>query len=149
MSVIDFFASFSELYDRRMAPICTSFDLTSMELSILLFLANNPEYDTAKDIVEKRHLTKSHVSVSLRDLEERGFIRKEHRDGNNRTVHLVLLSYSDDIIHEGQKAQAAFLSAVTTGFSAKDKELFQSCIDRINENVLASLHELKKEAASR
>ncbi len=149
MSTLDFIASFSELYERRMAPISASFSLTAMELSILLFLANQPEYDTARDIVEKRHLTKSHVSVSLRDLEERGFIRKERRDGNNRTVHLVLLSSSDDIIHEGHKAQAAFLSAVTTGFSSGDTELFQSYVDRMNENVLASLHELRKEKASR
>ncbi len=76
MSIIDFIASFSELYEKRMAPVSTSFDLTAIELSIILFLANNPEYDTAKDIVNKRHLTKSHVSVSLRDLEERGYIKK-------------------------------------------------------------------------
>lgn len=149
MSIIDFVASFSELYERRMAPISTSFDLTAMELAILLFLANNPEYDTAKDIVEKRHLTKSHVSISLRDLEERGFIRKERRDGNNRTFHLVLLPSSDDIIREGQRAQAEFLSSLTSGFSAKDTELLQSYVDRMNGNVLSSLQQLRKEGSSR
>ncbi|MCR4725404.1 MAG: MarR family transcriptional regulator [Clostridia bacterium] len=149
MSIIDFTASFSELYERRMAPVSSSFHLTAIELSILLFLANNPNYDTAKDIVDKRHLTKSHVSISLRDLEERGLIRKERRNGDNRKVHLVLLSSSDDIIREGQKAQSAFLSAVTTGLSASDMEQFQSYIDRMNENVLASLREIRKEAVSR
>lgn len=148
MSIIDFITSFFELYERRMAPISTSFDLTAMELAILLFLANNPEYDTAKDIVEKRHLTKSHVSISLRDLEERGFIRKERRDGNNRTFHLVLLPSSADIIREGQTAQEKFLSSVTSGFSAKDTELLQSYIDRMNENVLSSLQQLRKEGSS-
>ena len=33
--------------------------------SILLFLANNPEYDTASEIVRVRQLTKSHVSASI------------------------------------------------------------------------------------
>ena len=149
MSMIDFLASLSELYERRMVPISTSFDLTSMELAILLFLANNPEYDTAKDITKKRHLTKSPVSVSVRDLEERGFIRKERRDGNNRTFHLVLLSSSDDIIHEGQRAQAEFLSSVTTGFSDRETELFQTFVDRMNKNVLCSLDQLRKEGSSR
>jgi len=131
-----------------MAPISTSFGLTSMELSILLFLANNPDYDTARDIVEKRHLTKSHVSISLRDLEERGYIRKEHRNGDNRTVHLVLLSPSDDIVREGQRAQAEFLSDVTYGFSAAETRNFQLFVDRMNENVLSSLYELRKEVSS-
>ncbi len=149
MSIIDFIASFSELYERRMAPISTSFDLTAMELAILLFLANNPEYNTAKDIVEKRHLTKSHISISLRDLEERGFIRKEHRGGNNRTFHLVLLPPSDNVIREGQKAQTEFLSSVTAGFSAMDTESLQSYVDRMNENVLSSLQQLRKEGSSK
>ncbi len=127
MSIIDFIASFSELYEKRMAPISTSFNLTAMELAIILFLSNNPEYDTARDIVEKRHLTKSHVSISLRDLEERGFIRKEHRDGDNRTTHLVLLSSSNDIIRKGQRAQALFLSDVTAGFSSNANQRKYYC----------------------
>ncbi len=149
MHILDFIASFSELYEKRMAPVSTSFDLTAMELSILLFLANNPDYDTARDIVKKRHLTKSHVSVSLRDLEERGYIRKDHRNGDNRTAHLVLLSASDDIVRKGQKAQSKFLSDVTSGFSAAEKKHFQSFIDRMNENVLSSLHGSGKEVSTR
>lgn len=141
MSIIDFMASVAELYDRRMALISSSFNLTAMELSILLFLANNPDYDTARDIVEKRHLTKSHVSISLRDLMERGFIRKEHRNGNNRTVHLVLLPASDEIVCKGQKAQAAFLSIVTNGFSPTEMENFYSYINRMNNNILSALQQ--------
>lgn len=141
MSFIDFIASGTELYERRMAPVSTSFSLTAVELSILLFLANNPEYDTAKEIVEKRHLTKSHVSISLRDLEERGFIRKEHRNGDNRTVHLVLLPASETVVREGQKAQTAFLTTMMKGFSPSEIDTFQSYIDRMNENVLRALQD--------
>ncbi len=146
MSGIDFISSVSELYDRRMAPVSSSFDLTAAAFSILLFLANNPEYDTAREIVEKRHLTKSHVSVSLRALEERGLIRKEHRNGDNRSSHLVLLPASAAMVGEGQKAQAEFLSAVTAGFSAEELKVFRAHIDRMNENVLAALRETGKEA---
>lgn len=139
--MIDFIASVDKLYEKHMAPVSSSFSLTAVELSILLFLANNPEYDTAKEIVEKRHLTKSHVSVSLRDLEERGFLKKEHRNGDNRTVHLVLLPASDEAIREGQKAQASFLSILTKGFSPEQTEIFQSCFLLMKENIH---HALKK-----
>jgi len=144
MSVLDFITSFSELYEKRMAPISTSFDLTAMELSILLFLANNPGYDTAKEIAEKRHLTKSHVSISLRSLEEKGYIRKERRNGDNRTYHIVLLSASDDIVSEGKKAQIEFLSDITAGFSDTEVKTIESYIDRMNGNALSSLNGLRK-----
>ena len=54
---------FKRLYDQTMDPIAQQWDLTRMELDILLFLANAPAYDTAADIVERRRLTKSHVSA--------------------------------------------------------------------------------------
>lgn len=139
MLIIDFLASFNELYELRMSPVSRSFDLTSMELSILLFLANNPGYDTATEIVKKRHLTKSHVSVSVRDLEERGLIRKEHRNGDNRSVHLTLLPAADRIVREGQRAQKEFLSDVTDRFSPEEREHLQAFIERINRNVLDAL----------
>lgn len=137
--MIDFIASVDKLYERHMAPVSASFSLTAVELSILLFLANNPEYDTAKEIVEKRHLTKSHVSVSLRDLEERGFLKKEHRNGDNRTVHLVLLPASDAAIREGRQAQADFVSILTDGLSSEQRDVLQNCFLHMKENILEAL----------
>ena len=68
--------------------ICEKYELTYMEFTVLMFLANNPQYDTATQIVRYRHLAKSHVSVSIRSLQERGLILGEHKGGNHRTIHL-------------------------------------------------------------
>ncbi len=38
-----------------------------------MFLHNNPQYSTAADIVKVRKSTKSHVSSSLKRLEEKDF----------------------------------------------------------------------------
>lgn len=38
-----------ELYSFLLHPVCTKYDLAPAELLVLLFLANNTEYDTAKD----------------------------------------------------------------------------------------------------
>ena len=46
-----------ELYQSILKPVCDKYDLTGTELIILLFLDDNPPYDTATDIVEKRRLT--------------------------------------------------------------------------------------------
>lgn len=75
MKILDFISSEIELYNSKLKPIADHYGLTSMEFSILLFLANNPEYDTATEIVTIRHLTKSHVSASVRSLEEKGLLK--------------------------------------------------------------------------
>ena len=50
------------VYAKCVGKICETHAITRMELDILLFLANNPCFDTATDIVENRFLSKSHVS---------------------------------------------------------------------------------------
>ncbi len=143
MTALDFIASEHELYHRYMVKVCVRFSLTSMELAILLFLANNPQYDTAKDVVEKRHLTKSHVSISIRSLEEKGLLRKEFRNGNHRTSHLVLLPDSEAMVAAGREAQNEVFSIMTKGFSKSELELIKSHLQRVYENVMEELN--KKE----
>ena len=77
------------LYGQRIQPVCEAYGLTRMEMDILLFLANNPAFDTARDIVERKQFTKSHVSASVAELERRGYLRGEFREGNRKTVHLA------------------------------------------------------------
>ena len=50
-----------ELYQTIMAPVCEKYGLTATELIVLMFLANNPDCDTASDIVARRRLKKSAV----------------------------------------------------------------------------------------
>ena len=59
-------------YESLTSSICDKYDLTQMEYDILMFLHGNPEFNTAADIVKIRKSTKSHVSTSLKSLENKG-----------------------------------------------------------------------------
>lgn len=76
------------LYSKCVAGVCTKHGITRMELDILLFLVNNPCYDTATDMIETRFVSKSQVSVSIKLLEKRGYLRKEYVKDNRKTAHL-------------------------------------------------------------
>ena len=56
--------SLFRLYDKMLKRVCTEHDLTLVEADIISFLQNNPEKDTAADIVELRMLSKGAVSRS-------------------------------------------------------------------------------------
>ena len=56
------------LYHKLQSPVLARYQMTQIELDVLLFLANHPGLDTAKDIVEIRRLTKSHVSAAVEGL---------------------------------------------------------------------------------
>lgn len=124
-----------EFYHFMLNPICEKFKLTHTEVMILLFLANYPTNDTASDIVNKRHLTKSNVSMALRDLTEKKLVSGEYIDGNHRSVHLKLLDKANSIIEEGNRLQSEFLEVLVRDFSDSDKELLRKYMDKMCNNI--------------
>ena len=60
-----------------------------MEYDILMFLHNNPKYNTAADIVKIRKSTKSHVSTSLKALENKGLIERIQSTRNKKLLRLL------------------------------------------------------------
>ncbi len=141
MNYLDFISSTQELYQRILSPVSLIYCLTSMELTIILYLANNPGHDTAAEIIKKRHLTKSHVSISVRSLEEKGVLRKEYRNNDRRTIHLVLLDSAADIVREGQAAQKQFFEIMSGGLTEKRIADMGSCFEQMNLNVCQALEE--------
>lgn len=129
------------LYAKCIAPVCAKHDLTRLELDILLFLANNPCFDTATDIIEIRFLSKSQVSTSVKNLEQNGYLRKTYADDNRKTAHLVICEAASSIIGDGRRAQECFLDIMLQGFTQKQLDDMRAYNARIVENINTYLKE--------
>lgn len=123
------------LYAKCIGDVCVKHGITRMELDILLFLANNPCFDTATDIVEVRYLAKSQVSVSIKLLEERGYLRKEYAEGNKKTAHLIVCEDARDVLDDGRAAQKHFFEILFRGFTPDDISQMRRYTDRIRDNI--------------
>lgn len=122
-------------YARVLEPICRRWDLTRNELDVLLFLANNPSFDRAADIVTRRGLSKSHVSLSVTNLESRGLLLRQPDPEDRRTVHLELTEEAKEIARLGRKAQVEFFSGVYQGMTQEEMALGQRVVERVSQNV--------------
>lgn len=131
-----------KLYCGLFTPLLERWGITQLEMDILLFLANNPAYDTARDIVEKRHLAKSHVSVGVDSLVERGFLERQLREGNRKTIHLRLTESAAPVVEEGRAVQLRYGQLLLEGFSEGEKEELFRLLEKIGENVDAALGDL-------
>ncbi len=129
------YAANESLYTATVAPVCEKHGLTYMEFTVLMFLANNPRFDTASEIVKYRHLTKSHVSMSVRSLEEKGLLKGEHHEPNRRTIHLTVLDAADGIVSDGREAQQTFGKILFAGFSNSEFHQLASFMKRMDENI--------------
>lgn len=132
-----------ELYQTILAPVCIKHEMSHAEMVTLLFLAGNPELNTATDVVKGRRLTKSAVSMAVRSLNEKGLISGEFIDGNHRSIHLNVCDEAKHIIEEGQAAQNEFFAVMLDGFSETEKENLKDCLKRVSANI-KTYHDAKK-----
>lgn len=135
-------------YELLSSKVCNEYGLTQMQYDILMFLYNNPQHNTAADIVKIRKSTKSHVSTSLKGLEDRGLIKRLQSAENKKHIEIVLLEKAMPIIEDGIKAQKDFASNVLSGLTNEEKRICISVFDKICHNAdeyLKNYSEIKDE----
>lgn len=101
----------------KMVGVCEKYDLRQLEYDILMFLYNNPKYNTAADIVRIRKSTKSHVSTSLKVLEDRGLIERRVDKDNKKRITIHLLQMANEVIEDGKWAQKEFAQDMFDGLT--------------------------------
>ncbi len=122
-------------YSRTLEPICKKWGLTRNELDVLLFLLNNPELDRAADIVTHRGMAKSHVSLSVSNLEVRGLVTRQPDPQDRRTVHLILADAAKEIAREGREAQRGYFSRIYRGLTDQEREQWRASMRKVCKNI--------------
>lgn len=134
----DFFAhirTLELLYHKMQAPVLEEYQLTQIELDVLLFLSHHPQQDTAKDIVEIRRLTKSHVSAAVEGLVQRQYLQRVRLPENKKLIHLVLLPDAMPAVQAGQAQQRAFFQTLKEGFEPEEIQTLNAMLTRIGDNA--------------
>lgn len=139
LAILENYTAGRELYGRICDKVCAKYQMTRAEFHVLMFLANNPECSTATEIVEKRYLSKSHVSLSVRTLQEKGFLIGEYREKNRRTVHLKVCDAAEAIVADGRKAQEEFVNKLLDGLTDEERQQLKRLTRRITENIVSTL----------
>ena len=122
-------------YEILAKDVCDRYQLTQMEYDILMFLHDNPQHNTAADIVKVRKSTKSHVSTSLKRLESRGLIKRIQSISNKKHIEIVVVSEAEQIIDAGIEVQKQFAKNVLSGLTEEEKHICISVFNKICNNA--------------
>lgn len=118
-------------YELLSDEVCDQYELTQMEYDIIMFLHNNPHHNTAAEIVRIRKSTKSHVSSSLKKLENKGLIKRKQSKDNKKHIEIVLLDDAALIVDAGLNAQKQFAQNVLRGLTEEEKHVCMNVFDKI------------------
>ena len=135
VNYFDIMGKAQKSYGRQMEPVCQKWKLTRNELDVLLFLYNNPEFDRAADIVSRRGIAKSHVSLSVTGLEKRGLLTRCFEPADRRTAHLKLTEQGEAIAREGKKVQQSFFAALYGGVTEEEFKLWRKITQKVCGNI--------------
>ncbi|WP_028043237.1 MarR family transcriptional regulator [Candidatus Stoquefichus massiliensis] len=133
--LLNMIQSMKKLYDHLCLGVTKKYQISRNELDILLFLHNNPQFDSAKDIVEKRGLVKSHASMGIEKLVKSHYLETIQDNKDRRKYHLYLLPPSKDIVEDGLQVQKQFYDILFKGFTVEEKKMYHNMLHLMYKNI--------------
>ena len=122
-------------YEKALLPLAKETDMPHTAISILLFIANNPEFAMASYICDMRGLKRPVVSAHVESLVQEGYIERRAVPGDRRKDALVCTEKATRIVELGRARQIQFANAVLEGISEEDRAVMERCFLRMNANI--------------
>ena len=124
-----------DAYAGIMRPLSAELNMAQTAVDILMFLANNPGYDTAKDICTMRHLKPGIVSFHVENLVQEGYLERQNVPGDRRKCRLVCTEKAASIIEKGRALQAKFMRQMTKGLEKEQIDALVTCLETFEKNL--------------
>ena len=126
--LLQFAQQFQKFYDRQFLPVLERTGLTMREIHVLLFLANNPGYDTARDITALRGLSKSQVSLAVDLLAAEGLLERTPDPRDRRIIHLSITPQGFPLAQECQAIQERCSQRLLSALAPEERTQFRALL---------------------
>ena len=138
---IEFTMKLSAAYSAVCRPLCHELNLPQTAFDILTFLANNPEYTTARDIVEVRKIKANLVSINVDKLVGEGYLRREADTDDRRKTHLLCTDKAGAVIEQGRTLQNRFMNSLLAHIDDAARKQLAESIHQMEQNLDHMLEE--------
>ena len=118
---IEFARKMALAYTAVCRPLCQEMKLPQTAFDILMFLYNNPEYKTARDIVEK--------------LVQDGYIERQAVEKDRRKTELICTQKALPVQKRGRGLQQEFAERLMMGLSDEDQKKLAIYFSQMEKNL--------------
>ena len=129
--LLRFYHRFGKDYNAQFAPLLEETGLSMGEMNLLLFLANNPGLDTARDVTEYRGIAKSQVSASVEQLSRQEILRRCPDASDRRVVHLALTEKGKQLARRAQKRQDESWEAAMSVLTPQEQAQLGAILEKL------------------
>ena len=132
-----------KVYSAKCKPLCQEVGIPQTAFDILMFLADNPEFDTARDVVETRYIKANLVSVNVESLVREGYLKREKSLSDRRKTRLVCTEKAWPIVERGRQIQERFVKELFKNIDEQMRADFFQVLRILEDN----LKQIKEEEA--
>ena len=122
-------------YSAVCKPLCQELRLPQTAFDILMFLANNPDCKTARDIVEIRRIKANLVSVNVDLLVQEGYLQRQPVESDRRKTQLVCTAKAQPVIARGREVQEAFFDRLLDHTDEAMRQAFFATLEIVRQNL--------------
>ena len=123
----EFAEKISRTYSDECRPLCHELKLPQTAFDIIMFLANNPEYKTARDIVEIRKIKANLVNE--------GYLERKPVENDRRKTELVCTKKAETVIERGRRIQQQFTADLFAGIDEEQKKQLIIVMEQLDNNL--------------
>ncbi len=125
----------SNAYAALCQPICRKYGLNQTCFDVLMYCANNPQQNTARDLCEVRGIKSGIASVAVEALEMAGLLENRPDPEDRRKHRLVPTEKAAALIAEGQSMQAYFTATLRQGITDAELGALVSLTGKLESNL--------------
>lgn len=143
LNLIAFGKRVQNSYNELCLPVCMKYSINNTCFDILLFLANHPEYCTARDVQNVRGIKTGMASVAVEALIQKGYLVRAEDPNDRRIKKLSITEAATSAIEDGRKVQACFSEMMRQGITDEERIALQAVLEKFAGNISA-LEEYKE-----
>lgn len=126
-----------KLMEKQCAELMSHYQLRLVELDILHFLSRAGMNDTAKDIMQNMHISKAHISKSVENLRNKGYILLEEDARDHRCIHLNVTRKAEPLVEAFSESRKELLEKICAGVTEEERDCFFHVIGKVLSNLNA------------
>lgn len=138
MAVKSFFSLMrkaSSVYEKYFEGLIRRWGLNATSYQVLVFFADHPEHNTARDLCRVRSMKTGIVSVAIEQLVSAGLLERQTDPNDRRIQRMYLTEKAQPLAEEGRAIRRRFFERLKQGMTEEEFQTYYSLTMRLRSTV--------------
>lgn len=123
------------VYEKYCQEVIKQWDLNYTSFQVIMFFANNPELNTARDLCQRWGMKTGIASVAIDQLTQVGLLERRRDADDRRLQRLYLTEQAAPLVEQGRAVQERYFLRIKGNMNEEEFRNYLILIDRLKANI--------------